>query len=609
MLPGSAAALERWVITAVGTEGTKDQALRNTRQLMARDPKSAERQARIIIEGDAECIDAHTLLGLALRRQGRAGEAFESEQKAIDLSMLHSTVFEALMTLSLQQLDKSERAARTVLQSHPENAAGMRLLAEVAARMGQLDEAERLLRGALTVAPSYDKAQSLQARIEEARAVLGNGEAPPDRTISELIEPSSGETPTDEALQIYETMAQKHPDVAQIWVSYGHLLRAVGCQDKAVDRYRRAVAAKRTFGEAWYAIGDLKASRFSSEDLAELQQLAQTSDVSDTDRAQILFALGRALEQFGQYADSFQAYAEANRLRSTQVDYDADATTRHVDRSIRVFDADYFAQRNGAGDLSKDPIFILGLPRAGSTLIEQILASHPQIEATDELIDIAIILDSFRQTDPTSENSPYPPECVAGLPQADLLRLGRGYLWNAGLRRRTRRPLFIDKMPSNWLHLGFILSILPNAKIIDARRHPLACGLSNFRQNFVAGQEFTYNLTDIGRFYSDYVRMMAHFDEVLPGRIHRVIHEQLVANPDDEVRRMLDFIGVEFEESCLRFYENKRAVRTASSEQVRRPINREGVDQWRNFEPWLNELRQMLGSIVDAYPEVPADLS
>jgi tetratricopeptide (TPR) repeat protein len=595
------------VIATVGTQGTKDEALQNTRQLLARDPESAERQARIIIEGDAECIDAHTLLGLALRRQGRTDEALISEQRAIDLSMLQPTVFEALMTLSLQQLDKSERAARTVLETHPENAAGMRLLAEVAARMGQLDEAERLLRRALTVAPSYELARSLLARIERARAILGNGKTLPDRGITELIEPSAGETPTDEALHVYEIMAQEHSDNAELLVSYGHLLRTIGSQDKAVERYRQAIAVKPTFGEAWYAIGDLKASRYSPEDVTELQHLAQ-SDVRGLDRAQILFALGRALEQFGDYPDSFEAYAEANRLRSTQTDYDAAVTARHVDHSCQVFDADYFARRAGAGELSKGPVFILGMPRAGSTLLEQILASHSQIEPTGELTDIANIANSLSQSEQTRQDSAYDPEAVARLPQSDLLRLGRGYLWNAGLRRRTKKLLFIDKMPNNWLHLGFILSILPNAKIIDARRHPMACCFSNFRQNFVAGQEFTYDLNDIGRFYRDYVRMMAHFDEVVPGRVYRVIHERLVANPDEEVRRMLDFVGVEFEESCLRFYENKRAVRTASSEQVRRPINREGLDQWRNFDPWLGDLRQALGPIVDSYPDVPAAL-
>ena len=595
------------MIATVGTQGTKDEALQNTRQLLARDPESAERQARIIIEGDAECVDAHTLLGLALRRQGRTDEALISEQRAIDLSMLQPTVFEALMTLSLQQLDKSERAARTVLETHPENAAGMRLLAEVAARMGQLDEAERLLRRALTVAPSYELARSLLARIERARAILGNGKTLPDRGITELIEPSAGETPTDEALHVYEIMAQEHSDNAELLVSYGHLLRTIGSQDKAVERYRQAIAVKPTFGEAWYAIGDLKASRYSPEDVTELQHLAQ-SDVRGLDRAQILFALGRALEQFGDYPDSFEAYAEANRLRSTQTDYDAAVTARHVDHSCQVFDADYFARRAGAGELSKGPVFILGMPRAGSTLLEQILASHSQIEPTGELTDIANIANSLSQSEQTRQDSAYDPEAVARLPQSDLLRLGRGYLWNAGLRRRTKKPLFIDKMPNNWLHLGFILSILPNAKIIDARRHPMACCFSNFRQNFVAGQEFTYDLNDIGRFYRDYVRMMAHFDEVVPGRVYRVIHERLVANPDEEVRRMLDFVGVEFEESCLRFYENKRAVRTASSEQVRRPINREGLDQWRNFDPWLGDLRQALGPIVDSYPDVPAAL-
>jgi hypothetical protein len=322
------------------------------------------------------------------------------------------------------------------------------------------------------------------------------------------------------------------------------------------------------------------------------------------------FALGRALEQFRDHGGAFRAYAEGNAIKSKSTRYNADAFTNHIDRSLETFDRDYFARREPHGEKSAGPIFILGLPRAGSTLLEQILSSHSAIEATDELTDIASIVNSLaRGKVVTFQDSAYDPHDVASLSASDLEKLGRGYLWGAGLRRRTNKAFFIDKMPNNWVHLGFISSILPNAKIIDARRHPLACCFSNFRQYFAARQDFTYNLTDLGRFYRDYVRLMEHFDQAMPGHVHRVIHEDLVADPEKEVRRMLDYIGVEFEDACLRFYENKRAVNTASSEQVRRPINREGVDQWRNFDPWLGELKQALGSVVDAYPGVPADLA
>ena len=591
------------------SEGTKPQALDNARRLLARDPSSAERQARIVVDGDPDCVDAHSLLALALRRQGRDEEAQDVEQRTILLSMQQPPLFEALMTLTLQQLDKSERSALQFLREHPENAAAMRLVAEVAARMGKFDEAERFLNGALSIAPSYDLARALQARIQRLREAGANVKAGPFRSTIEWSDSVPGESLLDEALQLYETIVQRYPNSPETWVSYGHVYRTIGDQDEAVARYRRSIAARATFGEAWYAIGDLKASRFTPDDVAELERLVEAPDVIETDRSQLYFALGRALEQFSKFAESFQAYARGNHLRSKSAKYDPDAITRHVDASAALFDDHYFAARADAGEPSRDPIFILGLPRAGSTLLEQILSSHSVIEPTGELTDIANLVNSLaRGKTTTFQDSAYDPKEVDRLPHADLQRLGRGYLWNAGLRRRTNKPLFIDKMPNNWLHLGFILSILPNAKIIDARRHPLACCFSNFRQYFAAGQEFTYDLTHVGRFYVDYVRMMAHFDRIMPGRVYRVIHEQLVADPESEIRRMLEFLGVDFEESCLRFYENKRAVRTASSEQVRRPINREGVDQWRNFEPWLDELKQALGPLADSYPEVPDEI-
>ncbi len=595
---------------AQASEGSKQQALDNTRRLLARDPASAETQARIVIDGDPDCVDAYSLLGLALRRQGRDQEAQAVEEKAVLLSMRQPPLFEALMTLTLQQLDKSERTAFQFLREHPENAVAMRLVAEVAARMGQFEEAERYIAAALQVAPSYDRARSLRATIRHLRDTSSSRETGAFRSAIDWPDSLPGESPLDEALQLYETITRQSPDSPETWASYGHLCRTIGDQDEAVAHYRRAIAARPTFGEAWYAIGDLKASRFTLDDVKEVEQLVEASDVIDKDRAQLYFALGRALEQFGKFEQSFHAYAQGNRIKAKVTEYDADANTGHVDRSISVFDSDYFASRVSGGEPSRDPIFILGLPRAGSTLLEQILSSHSLIEPTGELTDIANLVNSLASTKTsTFKDSAYDPGEVARLPGADLQRFGRGYLWDAGLRRRTNKPFFIDKMPNNWMHLGFILSILPNAKIIDACRNPMACCFSNFRQHFVAGQEFTYDLTDLGRFYRDYLRMMAHFDKVLPGRVYRVIHERLVAEPENEVRRMLDFIGVEFEESCLRFYENKRAVRTASSEQVRRPINREGVDQWRNFEPWLGELKQALGSVIDAYPEVPADLT
>ena len=287
--------------------------------------------------------------------------------------------------------------------------------------------------------------------------------------------------------------------------------------------------------------------------------------------------------------------------------YRADEITRTVDRCVEKFTEDAFVERPG-GCEAPDPIFIVGMPRAGSTLIEQILASHPQVEGTMELPDISGIANWLANGKQAGfEDSNYL-GTLAALPAAELLKLGKGYIWGTALRRQTSKPYFIDKMPNNWLHLGLILTILPKARIIDARRHPMACGLSIFRQHFATGQSFSYDLADIGSFYADYVRMMDHFDQVAPGRVIRVIHEELTANPEAGIRSLLDRLALPFDEACLHFHENKRAVRTSSSEQVRQPISREGVDQWRSFEPWLGPLRQALGAIADSYPAVPKDI-
>jgi len=593
------------VSATIQSEGSKEQALLNGRRLLASDPASAERQARIIIEGDPECIDARSLLGLALRRQARIEEARHAEQEAVDLSMFQPPLFEALMTLAQQQPGKSHRLALKFLEEHPENAAAMRMVAEVAARLGQFDQAERFVEGALAVAPDYDRAIALREALAQVRS--GGEVSKPGSFRSRIAWPDEkpGARLIDEGLQLYGRLVQRYPDNPEHWVSYGHVLRTIGEQDEAVAKYRRAIEARPSAGEAWCAIGDLKASRFTETDLDTLKQLVLTPGVSETDLAQLFFALGRASEQFGDYQSSFEAYVEGNRLRSLSSDHDPDAITRLVDKSIALFDRNYFAQRQHGGESAPDAIFVLGLPRSGSTLIEQILSSHPDIEATGELSEISNLADLLSdEKTAVAEGGTYL-EHLPELPGAELQRLGRAYLWNVGLKRRADKPFFIDKMPNNWLHIGFILSILPNSKIIDARRHPLACCFSNYRQFFAAGQEFTYDLHDIGRFYSDYIRMLAHFDVIAPGRIHRVIHENLVTEPEFEIRRMLDYLGVAFDDSCLRFHENKREVRTASSEQVRRPINREGLEQWRAFDPWLGPLKQALGPIADCYPVVP----
>jgi hypothetical protein len=350
-------------------------------------------------------------------------------------------------------------------------------------------------------------------------------------------------------------------------------------------------------GDAYWSLANLKVASFSAAEEAAMQAQAARDDLSTDDRLHLHYALGKAFEDRGDYAASFENYASGARLRREAIAYSADEGHAQMLRSKRVFTPSLFADHEGQGHPSDEPIFILGLPRSGSTLIEQILASHSAVEGTMELPYIGLIALSLGAR---GAGDPYP-EAMATLDAGALARLGESFTDSAGQHRKLGKPFFIDKMPNNFSHIGLIQLILPKAKIIDARRHPLGVCFSAFKQHFAQGQNFTYDLGDLGRFYRDYVELMAHFDTVLPGRIHRVIYEDLVEDTETQVRRLLDYCGLPFEEGCLRFYENTRAVRTVSSEQVRRPIFRGGLDQWRHYEPWLGPLKAALGPALEGW--------
>ncbi len=353
-------------------------------------------------------------------------------------------------------------------------------------------------------------------------------------------------------------------------------------------------------GEAYWSLANLKTFRFDTADLEAMRsQLAQAS-LGDEDRCFFEFALGKALEDVGEYALSMEQYLHANQRRRAQIAYEPTEMSELVQRSRQVLDADFFEQRRGFGNPACDPIFIVGLPRSGSTLLEQILASHSAVEGTMELPDLLAI--ARRLTGPRGVSQLTYPLALAQLSASACRALGDEYLERTRIHRKRGTPFFIDKMPNNFAHVGLIQLALPNARIIDARRQPLACCFSVFKQHFARGQAFSYTLEELGRYYRDYIELMAHFDAVLPGRVHRVNYEELVADTEGEVRRLLRYCGLPFEQGCLRFYENDRAVRTASSEQVRQPIYREGIEHWRHYERWLGPLRDGLGPALAGYP-------
>jgi tetratricopeptide (TPR) repeat protein len=410
----------------------------------------------------------------------------------------------------------------------------------------------------------------------------------------------------DAAIAIYEAVLKAFPDHVKVWLSRGHALKSAGRNAESVGAYSRAIDLMPSFGEAWWSLANLKTYRFTPEQVSAMRVQLGRADLSHEDRLHLEFALGKALEDAGDWAGSFDHYAEGNRLRRHELSYDAADLGGLVERSKALFTREFFAARAGQGDAAADPIFVVGLPRSGSTLIEQILASHSAVEGTQELAEIVAMARGLGQGRPHGD-APLYPGVLADLDPERLRALGAEYLERTRIQRKTDRPLFIDKMPNNFAHIGLISLILPNAKIIDARRHPMAVGFSAYKQHFAAGQNFSYDLEELGLYYRAYVELMDHVDQVLPGRVHRVIYERVVEDTEGEVRRLLDYCGLPFEPACLRFYENDRAVRTASSEQVRRPIFRDAVEHWRNYEPWLGPLKAALGPVLDSYPGTPRE--
>ncbi len=553
-------------------------------------------------------------LGDALSLAGENEAAEQAYARHIRAGVSDPSLVEAAAALCDNRLAIAERLLRAHLKRHPTDVAAMRMLAETGARLTQYDDAEALLERCLALAPSFTAARHNYASILHrqnkaleaiAQADVLLADTPLDPGLRGLKAAALARLGAyEEAAGLYEAVLRTHPEQPRLWMSYGHALKTLGRQEECVTAYRRAIALRPDLGEAYWSLANLKTVRFTPEDVAAMEAELLREDLTGEDRFHLHFALGKALEDAGDYERSFTHYRTGAALRRRGIGYDPDRTRANVDRAIALFSRDFLTARAGQGCPDPDPIFILGLPRAGSTLLEQILASHSLVEGTMELPDIIAIAKRLSGRVKRSDPSAYP-EILARLSGDELSALGREYLDRTRIQRRTDKPFFIDKMPNNWLHIGLITLALPNAKIIDARRHPLGCCFSAFKQHFARGQNFSYDLADLGRYYSDYVRLTAHFDAVVPGRVHRVIYEQVVEDAEGEVRALLTYCGLPFEERCLRFHETDRAVRTASSEQVRKPIFTDAVEHWRHYEPWLGPLKDALGPVLGAYPDAP----
>jgi len=561
-----------------------------------------------------DLADGWRLLADQLDAAGDAAGADQARARFIKAATHDPRLLEAAAALVANDLPVAQARLAAHLQRFPTDVAALRMQAEVFARLRRIVDALRLLERCLELAPGFDAARHnyamllnrngrAQTALEHVEQLLAKAPRDPGyRNLQAAILANLGDY--TETIRVYEELLKEHPGQAKMWMSYGHALRTTGRLAESVAAYRRAIALAPTLGEAYWSLANLKTLHFTEEDARAMRAALGHGHLGDEDRLHFEFALGKMREDQAVYGESFAHYARGNALRRKSYPYSADENSDFIRRSKALFTAEFFASRAGSGCPAPDPIFIIGLPRAGSTLLEQILASHSLVEGTMELPDVPRTAHELN-TRGREAGKPFP-EILAGLKPTELDALGASYLESTRIQRKSGALFFIDKNPNNCQYVGLILLMLPNARVIDARRHPLACGFSCFKQHFARGQSFTYDLKDLGRYYRDYVELMAHFDRALPGRIHRVIYETVVADTETEVRRLLAYCHLPFEEQCLRFYETERAVRTPSSEQVRQPIFHEALEHWRNYEPWLLPLKEALGPVLSEYPAVPA---
>lgn len=563
--------------------------------------------ASLVLRAAAELNPAHPTIWRDLADQltlaGDAAAARDAYLRHGFSKVMDPALTPAATRLRAGDLDGAEAALKDHVRRFSTDIVALRMLGEAQARAGKSDDAEATMRRIMALAPTFQPTRHdltlmlmglgrVDEALDEARELLKIDPANPGsrRALAAVLN-SAGEYA--EALDIYQGLLAEDPKRATTWATVGHIQKTLGDSEASIEAYRRSIALAPTLGDAYWGLANLKTVKLTDAEVQGVRAQLAHADLRSEDRIAMLYTLGKALEQRGDFSAAFAAYSEGAALRAKEHPHDAAALTAFVDDCLTRHDADFFAARVG-GDRDTSPIFILGLPRSGSTLVEQILASHSQVEGTMELPDLNNLARGFGA------------HYLDGLSAADtgaLREMGASYLRTTKRRRSEGVPFFIDKMPNNWTHIALIQLALPNAKIIDARRHPMACGWSCFKQHFAQGQDFSYDLTDIGRYYADYARLMAHYDAVLPGRVHRVIHEQLVTDPEPHIRALLDHCGLPFEEQCLRPHETKRAVHTASAEQVRQPISAKGLDAWRAFEAYLDPLKAALGPALAAYPK------
>jgi len=577
---------------------------------------SALRDVRHTIEAFSQAVNLNPALmtsWIMLERLYRmTGQIQDATRAAEQLTMLNQLPLEVVRAGSLfsdGELSAAGNILRRYLQDGGSHVEAFRLLARIERQTNELEEAERLLEIALKLEPNYRAAQLDHARVlyeqqkyRQAAEVLEDllVADPSDEDLRSLYAAAcAGLGRHERAIGEYRRLLTGSPRSPEFYVTLAHSLKSIGRHEEAVASYKAAVDIKPSFGDAYWSLANLKTYHFSDDEIARMRAEESAPGIATIDRYHLCFALGKAYEDRKEYAGSWQYYERGNSLKRTESRHRLEYSEINTRKQTEICTAEFFAQRAEVGTPDPDPIFIVGLPRSGSTLIEQILASHTQVEGTQELPEIARIVRGLEGPRSDPENPRYP-AVLADLAVEEFRNLGNRYL-NATRAYRENKPFFIDKMPNNFRHIGLIHLILPNAKIVDVRREPMACCFSNLKQLFASGQEFTYSIDGIARYYRTYLELMLHWNTALPGRILHVFYEDLVEDLEGNVRRILEFCRLEFESDCVEFHKTKRTVRTASSEQVRQPIFRDGLAHWRNYEPWLGPLKNALGDALTRY--------
>jgi len=568
---------------------------------------------RRAVEINATLSATWSMLEGLYRMLGDARNAAFAAAQVATLKSLPPPVMTATNLYCEGESAAAEKIIRAFLLEHGDHIEAMRLLARIGMDLEIYDDAELLLAAVLEKMPDYTAARHdyawvlvsrnkyREARVQLELLLAGDPGNRSLRTLRATAIAGLGEH--EEGLELYRSLIKEAPaegpEAADLHLSAAHALKTLGRQTEAIEEYRAAARARPDFGDAYWSLANLKTYRFTAVELERMHGAESAPGTSAVDRHHLCFALGKAYEDSGDYAESWRCYARGNALVRAASRYRPEPVERNTANQRRICTPEFFSERRGYGLSSNEPIFIVGLPRSGSTLIEQILASHSQVEGTHELADIPRYVLELQGREPDLENPRYP-AILADLPRERFMQFATRYLEETRIYR-TGRPRFIDKMPNNFRHIGLIHLMFPNAKIIDARREPMACCFGIYKQLFARGQEFAYSIPDIARYYRTYLELMEHWDRVLPGRVLRVYHEDVVDDLEEGVRRILEHCELAFEPACLEFHRTQRSVRTASSEQVRQPIFREGLDQWRRFEPWLAPLREALGDALERY--------